>query len=73
MNASAFSDVLECPVCLDVFKDPLFLNNCGHTVCSKCVKDLIKAPPTRRSVICPECRTVSGIPRKGFKKNYRLA
>lgn len=73
MDASAFSNVPECPACQDAFKDPLFLHNCGHNVCSKCVQKLIEAPPTRRSVVCPECGVVSKVPQYGFEKNNRLA
>lgn len=73
MDASAFGGSLNCSICLDIFKEPLILTKCGHSVCSKCVHNLIEASPTRRSVVCPECRAVSEVPPGGFKKNYRLA
>ena len=31
---------LECPICLDIFKNPL-IDNCGHTFCKKCIEKFL--------------------------------
>lgn len=74
MDGSAICDPVNCPICFEIFKEPLILRNCGHSVCSQCVDSLIKASTSRRrTLVCPVCRTASKIPAGGFKKNYSLA
>jgi len=46
---------MECPVCFDVFKNPLLLPGCGHTVCQTCAEHLVTEGNFLR---CPECRLV---------------
>ena len=46
---------MECPVCLEIYKTPLLLPGCGHTVCADCAAKLITADNYLR---CPECRLV---------------
>ncbi|KAH7714229.1 E3 ubiquitin-protein ligase TRIM50-like protein [Aphelenchoides avenae] len=60
---------LECPICLDLFKEPKILA-CGHCVCNECLAQLLNGyPPTAK---CPECRQDSTQPAGGFPTNYRL-
>lgn len=63
----------QCPVCLDVYKDPRMLTSCGHSVCADCLEELINASSSRISVKCPKCREWSRVPLSGFPKNYDLA
>uniref|UniRef100_A0AC34QWK9 RING-type domain-containing protein n=1 Tax=Panagrolaimus sp. JU765 TaxID=591449 RepID=A0AC34QWK9_9BILA len=70
---------ITCPVCLEIYVEPKLLN-CGHTLCLKCVQQLIQN--ARQSALgyrdaefmCPECRRPCSA---GFHNllptNYRLA
>ncbi|KAH7717671.1 leucine Rich Repeat family protein [Aphelenchoides avenae] len=80
LNDANLAKTLECPVCLDVFDEPKLLS-CGHTVCQKCVNNVVAAHPTaenagqghdENSVKCPECGMETVIPPGGLKTNYRL-
>ncbi|KAG8007192.1 E3 ubiquitin-protein ligase TRIM17 [Nibea albiflora] len=51
--ASSLEKDLCCPVCHEVFKNPLLLT-CGHSVCKDCL---------RQSQECPVCKTVSSMTR----------
>ncbi|XP_015258276.1 PREDICTED: tripartite motif-containing protein 60-like [Cyprinodon variegatus] len=53
--ASRLEEDLCCPVCQDVFKDPVVLT-CSHSFCMECVKKFWKDKPTRE---CPICRRIS--------------
>ncbi|KAH7717389.1 leucine Rich Repeat family protein [Aphelenchoides avenae] len=71
---------LECPVCLDIFDEPKLLS-CGHTICQKCVNNVVATQRTAanagqeldgNSIKCPECGTETVIPPGGLKTNYCL-
>ena len=52
------NDVLECPVCLDVMKEPpiyICENPQGHSLCSKCHDSLLE-----ENKPCPVCRQPMG-------------
>lgn len=51
-------DQLQCPICLEVFKEPLMLQ-CGHSYCKGCLDSLsqhldseLRCPVCRQSVDC---------------------
>ena len=44
MPGMAGSDLLECPVCLELFQDPHVFARCGHTFCRRCIEQLPGAP-----------------------------
>lgn len=44
-----------CPVCRDIFKDPVLLR-CGHSVCRNCIQQYWTTKPSRE---CPLCRKKS--------------
>ncbi|XP_032425032.1 nuclear factor 7, brain-like [Xiphophorus hellerii] len=50
--ASRSDDDLCCPVCLEMFKDPVLLS-CSHSFCKECLK---KCWSTRTGRSCPVCR-----------------
>ncbi|KAM4741218.1 E3 ubiquitin-protein ligase TRIM35-like [Anableps anableps] len=50
--ASRFEEDLRCPVCQDVFKDPVLLS-CSHSFCKECLKNWWKENPARE---CPVCK-----------------
>ncbi|KAJ8377080.1 hypothetical protein SKAU_G00076600 [Synaphobranchus kaupii] len=54
--ASSWSEVhLTCPVCFDIFKDPVLLK-CSHSICEACLQKFWKK---LRSGDCPICRRSS--------------
>lgn len=44
------SPALVCPVCHDVFSQPMILNPCSHTFCQNCIASLLTNQ-------CPLCRS----------------
>uniref|UniRef100_A0A3B5M1K6 RING-type domain-containing protein n=1 Tax=Xiphophorus couchianus TaxID=32473 RepID=A0A3B5M1K6_9TELE len=46
---------LCCPVCQDVFMDPVVLS-CSHSFCKECLKNWWREKPARE---CPVCKTIS--------------
>ncbi|XP_065814574.1 E3 ubiquitin-protein ligase TRIM35-like [Labrus bergylta] len=50
--ASKFEEDLTCPVCLDIFKDPVMLS-CSHSFCRVCVQDCWKEKENQE---CPLCK-----------------
>merc|ERR1712146_257474 len=49
------SDTLKCPVCTEVFDDPVFCGGrpCQHVFCHECIVQALE-----RSEQCPVCREV---------------
>lgn len=62
---------MECPVCFEIFKNPLLLPGCGHTVCQACAELLVTEGNFLR---CPECRLIYQLRRgvKSLPKNVAL-
>ncbi|XP_059201121.1 E3 ubiquitin/ISG15 ligase TRIM25-like isoform X2 [Centropristis striata] len=63
-------EMLMCPVCQDIFKDPRQLP-CGHSMCMGCLENMIdhsSDAPFR----CPDCRAHFG-PVFGVQKSYTLS
>ncbi|XP_063070820.1 tripartite motif-containing protein 5-like [Engraulis encrasicolus] len=53
MASSSFSEEdLSCPVCREIFKDPVFLT-CSHSICKGCLKTFWETKGSRE---CPVCR-----------------
>uniref|UniRef100_A0A3B5MTF6 Uncharacterized protein n=1 Tax=Xiphophorus couchianus TaxID=32473 RepID=A0A3B5MTF6_9TELE len=50
--ASMLEEDLCCPVCQEVFKDPLVLS-CSHSFCKECLKNWWREKPSRE---CPVCK-----------------
>ncbi|XP_068450068.1 nuclear factor 7, brain-like [Clinocottus analis] len=53
--ASRLEEDLCCPVCLDVFRDPVILS-CSHSLCKDCLKRWWRLNPGQE---CPVCKTIS--------------
>ncbi|XP_060785191.1 nuclear factor 7, brain-like [Neoarius graeffei] len=56
--ASKFSEEdFSCPVCCEIFKDPVFLH-CSHSVCKVCLQQFWETTGSRE---CPLCRRKSSV------------
>ncbi|XP_031159471.1 E3 ubiquitin-protein ligase TRIM39-like isoform X2 [Sander lucioperca] len=53
--ASRSEEDLCCPVCRDVFRNPVFLS-CSHSFCKDCLQRWWRQKPTQE---CPVCKTTS--------------
>lgn len=60
-NSSSMSKFFECPICIDLLKDPVTIA-CGHNFCRNCLNDSVK--------ICPICRM--NLPCGFVAINYQL-
>ncbi|XP_007899259.1 E3 ubiquitin/ISG15 ligase TRIM25-like [Callorhinchus milii] len=63
-------DELTCPICLQVYADPVILS-CKHSFCQSCIEETWKEPVSG-SYCCPECRA-EGKERPVLEKNFKLA
>lgn len=52
MSASLLEDDLSCPICCDIFKDPVLLP-CSHSFCKACLQRFWDSGISR---VCPVCR-----------------
>ena len=58
MASKSFSEEdLSCPVCCEIFKDPVLLR-CSHSVCKDCLERFWETKGSRE---CPVCRRRSSI------------
>ncbi|XP_063069960.1 zinc-binding protein A33-like [Engraulis encrasicolus] len=53
--ASKLDEDLTCPVCFDIFKDPVIIS-CSHSLCKACLQQFWKTKGSRE---CPVCRRKS--------------
>ncbi|KAJ3044809.1 hypothetical protein HDV00_000686 [Rhizophlyctis rosea] len=48
------ADALQCPICFEVFTDPVTFDTCGHSLCLECLNQMLEAAPNSN---CPTCRS----------------
>ena len=74
--AAALDPELTCPICLELFQDPVALP-CMHSYCRGCLASILQSNVDRRGgVQCPECREVAMLDDGGVAKlprNFSLA
>lgn len=73
MDASwknSFEEELLCPICLNVFDEPVQLQ-CKHNFCKSCITEAW-ARDAAAAVRCPECNH-GYEPKPALEKNYKLA
>jgi len=64
----ALDELLACPCCLTIFRQPIALP-CGHSLCRSCFARVSSQPPASRR--CPLCR--ADLPQCDLRVNLALA
>ena len=59
-SPSGFMQHLECPICMEIYKDPRLLA-CSHTLCKICLDGVVKNSP----ITCPVCRATHSLSPSG--------
>lgn len=66
MADEPLKDLLDCPVCLDQYKDPKILP-CHHSFCRTCLEAVpVEQVPSGRIMRCPTCREPCSLPDGGI-------
>ncbi|XP_060126835.1 E3 ubiquitin-protein ligase TRIM39-like isoform X2 [Zootoca vivipara] len=63
-------DEVTCSICLDYFRDPVMIIDCGHSFCRACISQCPEGPGRDLSS-CPQCRIA--FPRGNLRPNRHLA
>ncbi|XP_061456295.1 zinc finger protein RFP-like [Rhineura floridana] len=58
-----------CPICLEYFRDPVIIPECGHSFCRACLSQCWEKSGAEAS--CPQCR--ERVPHRNIIPNRRLA
>ncbi|XP_073524776.1 E3 ubiquitin/ISG15 ligase TRIM25-like [Phyllobates terribilis] len=56
MASADLREELKCPICLEIFSDPVNLT-CGHNYCRACIDRMLDTQVGTGAYTCPECRT----------------
>lgn len=70
VTSEMVQDQFNCPVCLDLLKDPVTIP-CGHSYCMACVAGCWEKENETGVVTCPQCRE-NFHPRPVLKKNFMM-
>ncbi|KAL3859262.1 hypothetical protein ACJMK2_009489 [Sinanodonta woodiana] len=68
-NASSMEEELTCPVCLELYADPLLLP-CSHSICKKCIQDIVdnRTKTGKEGLDCPSCRKTCALDQEMVSK-----
>ncbi|XP_073325309.1 nuclear factor 7, ovary-like isoform X2 [Pagrus major] len=66
--ASVTEEDLSCPICQDVYKDPVLLS-CSHSVCRHCLQRWWRKKRTQECPVCKSSSLISDPPRNLALKN----
>ncbi|XP_073484481.1 nuclear factor 7, brain-like [Aquarana catesbeiana] len=55
MASSDLREELDCPVCLNIYTDPVTLR-CGHNFCQVCIDRVLETQEGSGNYSCPQCR-----------------
>lgn len=58
-------ELIECPICRDVFTDPRILPCSIHTFCAECIRSYASQHAGRHTMPCPVCRSPFTMPHGG--------
>ena len=50
-------DELICPICLDIYTDPVAVIECEHIFCKSCITPIIQSISKKTSKDCPVCKS----------------
>jgi len=50
-NLEVMEEELTCPVCLELYADPLMLP-CSHSMCKKCLEEMLNCRTRRTGITC---------------------
>ena len=64
-------DQFNCSICLEVLKDPVTIP-CGHSYCSRCIRDYWDQEDYLGVFMCPQCRQIFN-PRPSLARTTMLA
>ncbi|MBN3270389.1 TRI39 ligase, partial [Polyodon spathula] len=67
---SLFQEELTCPICLQLFSEPVVLP-CGHNFCASCIGEVIEREAEERQHTCPECRSEHK-GKAALQRNFKL-
>ncbi|KAM3922004.1 E3 ubiquitin/ISG15 ligase TRIM25-like [Leptodactylus fuscus] len=56
MASADLRDELKCPICLEIYTNPVNLT-CGHNYCQACIHRMLDTQTGSGAYNCPECRT----------------
>eukprot|EP00906_Rhabdomonas_costata_P017012 RCo024481 len=64
--SDALMNGLNCCICLDLFREPIWITPCGHSFCSACIQ-----PCLAQVALCPICKSAVS-PSAPLPRNYAL-
>ena len=68
---SEILQLIECSVCLEIYKQPRILTNCGHTFCSECINLHINKQNNHiRCFVCNQITKLNHLDINSLKINY---